>query len=51
MFYNGSLKNGVNEMQRTFTSKGGVDIPFLDEDTPMFFLTSLGGEEIAGSGM
>lgn len=43
----GSLQNGVTVPDRT---KKNVDFPWPVPETPMFFYTTLGQEEIAASG-
>uniref|UniRef100_A0A336KT50 DNA helicase n=1 Tax=Culicoides sonorensis TaxID=179676 RepID=A0A336KT50_CULSO len=45
-FYEGSLQNGVCAEER----KLKIDFPWPNPDCPMFFLVTLGAEEIAGSG-
>ncbi|XP_063703099.1 regulator of nonsense transcripts 1 homolog [Culicoides brevitarsis] len=45
-FYEGSLQNGVCAEER----KLKIDFPWPNIDCPMFFLVTLGAEEIAGSG-
>lgn len=45
-FYEGSLQNGVCAEER----KLKIDFPWPNVDCPMFFLVTLGAEEIAGSG-
>lgn len=47
MFYDGSLQNGVTAMERTIP---GLDFPWPQIGSPMFFYCSLGQEEISSSG-
>jgi len=46
-FYEGSLQNGITEPERI---RKNVDFPWPVPETPMFFYTTLGQEEIASSG-
>jgi regulator of nonsense transcripts 1 len=47
IFYEGSLQNGVTAADRT---KKNVDIPWPQQDKPMFFYATTGQEEISSSG-
>ncbi|CAG8497718.1 7295_t:CDS:2 [Diversispora eburnea] len=47
MFYEGSLQNGVTTQERL---RKNVDFPWPAPETPMFFLSNLGQEEISSSG-
>ncbi|CAB4425091.1 unnamed protein product [Rhizophagus irregularis] len=47
MFYEGSLQNGVTTQDRL---KKNVDFPWPAPETPMFFHSNLGQEEISSSG-
>eukprot|EP00601_Ochromonadales_sp_CCMP2298_P010786 CAMPEP_0173262828 /NCGR_PEP_ID=MMETSP1142-20121109/27004_1 /TAXON_ID=483371 /ORGANISM="non described non described, Strain CCMP2298" /LENGTH=862 /DNA_ID=CAMNT_0014198035 /DNA_START=20 /DNA_END=2608 /DNA_ORIENTATION=- len=47
MFYEGTLQNGVSDLERTFP---GADLPWPDPSRPMFFLVSNGNEEMGNSG-
>lgn len=47
MFYEGSLQNGVNSVDRSVDS---MDFPWPKKETPMFFHVNLGHEEISSSG-
>ncbi|CAK9780109.1 unnamed protein product [Cutaneotrichosporon oleaginosum] len=47
MFYEGSLQNGVTAPERL---RKNVDFPWPVTDTPMFFHTNSGTEEISSSG-
>lgn len=46
-FYEGSLQNGITTAERI---RKNVDFPWPVPETPMFFYTTLGQEEIASSG-
>jgi regulator of nonsense transcripts 1 len=47
MFYEGSLQNGVTDAERLRKS---VEFPWPEPETPMFFYTNMGQEEISSSG-
>jgi regulator of nonsense transcripts 1 len=47
MFYEGTLQNGVNDVQRQFR---GLEFQWPNPSKPMFFWVSNGGEEISASG-
>jgi regulator of nonsense transcripts 1 len=47
MFYEGSLQNGVTASERV---RLDLDFPWPDVETPMFFYSNLGHEEISASG-
>ncbi len=47
MFYEGSLQNGVTTQDRL---RKHVDFPWPAPETPMFFHSNLGQEEISSSG-
>lgn len=47
MFYEGTLQNGVSDIQRTLP---GLEHTWPDAARPMYFLVSTGSEEMAGSG-
>lgn len=47
MFYEGSLQNGVSDVERTLP---GLDFPWPNVSRPMFFYICAGNEEISGSG-
>ncbi|CAG8486864.1 9789_t:CDS:10, partial [Acaulospora colombiana] len=47
MFYEGSLQNGVTTQERL---RKNVDFPWPAPETPMFFHSNLGQEEISSSG-
>merc|ERR1712070_710374 len=46
-FYEGALQNGISASERAHAS---ADFPWPNADRPMFFYTSLGSEEVSGSG-
>ena len=46
-FYEGSLQNGVGAAERL---QPGIGFPWPQPDTPMFFYTCMGSEEISASG-
>jgi len=47
IFYEGSLQNGVTAAERT---KKQLDVPWPQQDKPMFFYATSGQEEISSSG-
>lgn len=47
MFYEGTLQNGVNDVERQFR---GLEFQWPNPSKPMFFWVSNGGEEISASG-
>ena len=47
MFYEGTLQNGVSDIERQFT---GADLKWPNTSRPMYFLISTGNEEMASTG-
>lgn len=47
MFYEGALQNGITQGDR---ARRDVDFPWPNPDAPMFFLASVGTEELSASG-
>ena len=47
MFYEGTLQNGVSDIERQFT---GADLKWPNPSRPMYFLISTGNEEMASTG-
>ena len=47
MFYEGTLQNGVSDIERQFT---GADLKWPNASRPMYFLISTGNEEMASTG-
>ena len=46
-FYEGTLQNGVSDIERQFT---GADLKWPNPSRPMYFLVSTGNEEMASTG-
>ena len=47
MFYEGTLQNGVNDIDRIYM---GADLKWPNVSRPMYFLISTGNEEMASTG-